>query len=377
MKLTRPDFLNLFLAGILMSLAWSLRGQFGHLKGGMIPGAMAAMIPIFLMRGNWLASAGLALALSTLGFSLGGHMSYGRLINYVEFHNLAACLPQLLRIFLIGGIWGGLGSTFLGYGLSEKPFTRGDFLVFSVLWFLWFITLGILDLESVDIVILFLGFAILHLYNYRFKKSKLVFDYGFGGFVGFGGAFVFAVLLLNLGRHHWLPGPWPWWLLRDQIIGFLGGVTLWAITLRSTRNKIQPCLANDLVTLHKIGIMFFAIVVPVINSMNVITHWAKHHTFTQFEFIVAGTLLFLFIFLFFYLVYQWEIFSIHLERTLLTTTLIFIWYMSAAAIVKESMIWGPSRWEAAYTLFLVFSAILTPFLLYRLRQTFHPGMTSE
>jgi hypothetical protein len=372
LKLTRQEIRDLLLAGILMSLAWSLRGQFGHLKGGMIPGAMAAMIPILFLRGAWLASAGLALALSTLGFSLGGHMSYGRLVNYVEFHDILTCIPQLLRIFLIGGVWGGLGSTFLGYGVSEKPFTRGDFLLFSMLWFFWFITLGLLDLERVDILVLFAGFSILHLYNYRFKKSKLVFDFGFGGFLGFGGAFVFAVLLLNFGRHNWLPGPWHWWLLRDQIIGFLGGVTLWGIAQRSTHNKIQPSLANDLVTLHKIGIMFFAIMVPAVNSMNVILHWAKHRTFSQPEFFTAAILAFLFIFLFFYLVYQWEIFSIYLERTLLLTTLVFIWYMSAAAIVKEALIWGLSTWEAAYTLFIVFSAILTPFILLRLRETFKP-----
>lgn len=363
-------FLDLFIAGIFMSLAWSLRGQFGHLKGAMIPGAIAAVIPLFLMRGPWMASAGLALALSSLGFSLGGHMSYGRLVNAVEFSDLSQCLPQLIRIFMIGAVWGGLGSTFLGYGVSEKPFTRSDFFLFSALWFLWFITLGLLDLESLDILILFAGFSALHFYNYRIKKSKLVFDYGFGGFLGFGGAFVFAVLMLNLGRHGFLPGAKPWWLLRDQIIGFLGGVTLWAITLRSAANKIQPSLSNDLVTLHKIGLLFFAIVIPAVNSVNVMTHWAKHRTFTQFEFLGGGTLAFLFIFLFFYLIYQWEIFSIHLERTLAATTLIFIWYMSAAAIIKESLIWGPAQWEASYTLFLVFSGILTPFVLFRFRQTF-------
>lgn len=355
-----------------MSLAWSLRGQFGHLKGSMIPGAIAAIIPIILMRGSWLAATGLALSLSTLGFSLGGHMSYGRLVNYVEFNELSQCIPQLLRIFMIGGVWGGLGSTFLGFGVSEKPFTRRDFMVFSVLWFFWFITLGLLDLESVDIAILFAGFSILHFYNYRFKKSKLVTDYGFGGFVSFGGAFAAAVLLLNLGRHGLLPGPRAWWLLRDQFIGFFGGAMLYLITYRSASNRIQPSLSNDQVTTHKIGIMFFSIVVPAVNSANVIGHWAKHHAFVQWEFMIAGTLSFLFIFLFFYLVYQWEIFSIHLERTLLVTTLIFIWFMSIAAIVKESILWGPAHWEAAYTLFIVFSALLTPYLLYRLRQTFAP-----
>ena len=36
--------MNYLLAGIWMSLAWSLRGQFGHLKGALIPGAFAALL---------------------------------------------------------------------------------------------------------------------------------------------------------------------------------------------------------------------------------------------------------------------------------------------------------------------------------------------
>lgn len=354
-----------FIAGIFMSLAWSLRGQFGHLKGGLIPGAVAALIPLMLLRGSWLSSTGLALALSSLGFSLGGHMSYGRLVEFVQLSDLSRCLPQILKIFLIGGVWGGLGATFLGFGLSEKPFSRRDFLVIFGVWIFWLLTLGIFNLDSLDILILFAGFTALQFYNWRWKKSKNVFDYGFGCFLGFGSAFLFAILLLNFGRRGWIPGAWKWWGLRDQIIGFLAGLVIWAITERCHRNKTFPALDNDAVSMHKIGIIFIAIMIPAVNTLNVVTYWLSHKPFSHPEILSLAAVSIFFAVLFFVFLNRWEIFSIHLERTLLCVTIFFMWYMSFIAISKEMVIWGLRSYETAYFLFVFYSAILTRTFLVR------------
>ena len=188
MGILKKQLLQLAASGLLMSLAWSLRGQFGHLKGAMIPGAVAAAIPPLIFRGRWSASTALALVLSVAGFSLGGHMSYGRLFETVEFSTLSQSFPQLLKILLIGGVWGGLGTTFLGFGLSEKNFTRADLALLITSLVLLFILLGILNLESLDVAIYCAAFLILHLYNLLVKKSWLVFGFGMGGALGFAAA---------------------------------------------------------------------------------------------------------------------------------------------------------------------------------------------
>ena len=58
---TKSKLLNLIISLLLMSLAWPLRGQFGHLPGAMITGTAAALVPLIGFRGRWLASAGLAI----------------------------------------------------------------------------------------------------------------------------------------------------------------------------------------------------------------------------------------------------------------------------------------------------------------------------
>lgn len=348
-----------------MSLAWSLRGQFGHLKGGAIPGVVAALMPLMLIRGPWLSSTGLALVLSAIGFSLGGHMSYGRLVEFVHQTDLPDCLPQLWKLFLIGGLWGGLGATFLGFGFSEKPFTRRDFLLILAVLIFWFLTLGIFNLETKDVLILYSGFATLQFYNWRCKKSKNVLDYGFGCFLGFGASFSAAVLLLNFGERGWLPGVWKWWGLRDQIIGFLGGLVLWTITDRCDRHRSWPALEHDTVSLHQLGIIFISIVIPVVNTFNVGMHWFSHRPFSQLEIGWIILTSFLFAGLLFIFLNRSNLFSIHLERTLVWITIFFMWYMSLIAIAKEMVPQGVTRYETAYLLFICDSAILTFFFLRR------------
>ena len=55
-----------------------------------------------------------------------------------------------------------------------------------------------------------------------------------------------------------------------------------------------------------------------------------------------------------------------LPETQRRALLFFIWWMSALAIAKEGLVFGPSRWEGAYTFFIVDCVILST-LLWKLK----------
>jgi hypothetical protein len=343
-----------------MSLAWSLRGQFGHLKGALIPGVLAAVAAVLVDPSQETRRAfGLSVILSGIGFSVGGHLAYGEAIqSLLASQNLEAAVPELVRISLVGAVWGGIGFSFLGFGLSEKSFERRDLAFLLGLAALWLVPLGLFNLEAFDLALFAAGFLLIHAYNSLLKRSRVLSLLGIGGAIGFGLSFLLAVSLLVAGERGLLAGPWPWWRLRDQILGFTGGLSLWLLLERISRQRLLPVPLGREKTnlvLNKLGFLFFLVFVPGINKLGVFTYWTAKLSFLQallFDLPFLGAL---------------AVFSVFAFRKFIFSTLFFVWYLSVLAIAKEMLVYGLARWEPAYTGFLLLGALLSFLVPFPLR----------
>lgn len=378
-----------FLAIVMMSLAWPIRGQFGHLKGALIPGAAAAVIAAFLGRPGQAATRGLvepalasglgrpgqaagggeswktlfprAVIFSAIGFSLGGHLSYGWLIErLLDCHYVSRLVMDLARIFAIGAVWGGLGLTFLGFVLSEKHFERSDFFLLAGFFLFAFIFLDFLELESLNFIVLSAGLFILHAYNLIRKKSRTVGIFGLAGILGFGLGFAGAVFLLYLGNNGFLRGPWAWWSLRDQIFGAAGGITVaWAVRNASVKG-FAPWDAALSLWETRAGFLAYAFLIPGLNTVYVIRHWMLKHSAAPSGsfYLIAGLLLAV---LLFYGVCLWAGCA---KNALIPSTFFFIGFLSLLAIAKNCFFSGFRHWEPGFTLFplnVLILSILLPF----------------
>ena len=368
MKLDK--FVDYLLAAVLMSLAWSLRGQFGHLKGALIPGAAAAVSVALLSTDElWRRALGWALIVSSLGFSLGGHLSYGRVIEHiVASRDFASVAAEVWRFFSTGAVWGGLGLTFLGFGLSEKPPGAADLVLFAVLGLFWFVPLGILNQEPYDLMLFGCGLALIHIYNLAFKKSKIVSLFGLAGIAGFGFGFLAAVILLYAGSHGFLPGRRPWWSLRDQIIGLCGGGFIAWAARRAVRLGLSPVREVVSLGVQKSGFICYVVLIPAVNFLNVLTHWSMGKV-TEPAFVSSCCILGFSVLVILLLLISRadaEIFSNRtLDHILYFSTLFFIWFLSLAAMAKGLFPGGFEQWEPAFTFFLFYCLVLTFFLPFR------------
>ncbi len=348
---------------ILMSLAWSLRGQFGHLKGALIPGALSAVaVALLSPAGPWREALWRSLLLSAFGFSLGGQLGYGSLIREIlASTSLSVSTAGFLKLFFIGAVWGGLGMTYLGLGLSEKPIKTRDLLLWGGLALLgWFVP---------ELPVLAFLFAALQLYNLLRKKSKTIAVFGTLGALGFGTGFLLSVLLLFLGQRGFLGEGWPWWSLRDQFLGLWGGLFIWGAVKQSLQADLLPAPWGAGPLVQKGALSVYLVWIPGISTYNALRHWGMDPSIFSplpLGIIALGFVSFFSLLFAMILRLKNEKFSGAEERKLLSrSTFFFLWYLSFIAIAKEMLRYGWGRWEFGFTLFLVFSLLLTGVLLQR------------
>jgi len=360
-------------AASLMALGWSLRGQFGHLKGALIPGAFAALLIILLSpKEDWRKTFGLSLILGAIGFSFGGYLGYGKTIEtLLQAPTLLSQWTLLLEIFLIGAIWGGWGMTLLAFAFSEDPFDFMEVTLLSLIILVWVILLGMMKIEGLELLLFGTGFVVIYLFNCFFKKSKMISLFGLTGVLGFGGAFLFSVLLLFWGSQGIFGEGWRWWALRDQIIGALGGIAL----LWAGRKLIGlgPMPAHEHGTLfnQQAGFTVFLVLIPALNGLNAFAHLQKQGLM---EGVLGGGIPYLFLILFLaFAVLIWmaggDFFTEKsFDHLLYCSSAFFILFLSTAAILKGFLTPHGHHWEDAYTFFILlgtFSLICLRHKVYR------------
>jgi hypothetical protein len=109
------------LAALAMSVGWGVRGDYGHEAGAMIPGALLGLaVCLASGREDWWRRTGVMGLCGALGWALGGQMSYGRIVGYTAASSLPDVAYGYGSLFIVGGLWGGVGAGLLALSITQS-----------------------------------------------------------------------------------------------------------------------------------------------------------------------------------------------------------------------------------------------------------------
>jgi hypothetical protein len=129
----------ILLCALAMSVGWGFRGNYGHEAGAMVPGALLGLaISLTSRRPDWQARGVTLAFLGAIGWAFGGQMSYDKVIGYTLDTEMNNVQYGYWCLFLIGGLWGGLGAGILALGLTETSETLDRWCPpVILLWLVW------------------------------------------------------------------------------------------------------------------------------------------------------------------------------------------------------------------------------------------------
>ncbi|MFN0168144.1 MAG: hypothetical protein ACKV22_17095 [Bryobacteraceae bacterium] len=137
----KPDLRLTLLAALSMSLAWRIRGQFGHEIGATIAGALGALaIALLSGREDWQKRAPHFALLGALGWAFGGSMSYMKVVGYCHSSDSATVLYGFAGLFLIGFLWAAMGGAGTALpALIEEEKLGSLYPALAAVFGLWFV----------------------------------------------------------------------------------------------------------------------------------------------------------------------------------------------------------------------------------------------
>ena len=132
--------IGIILSGLAMSVGWGFRGDYGHEAGAMVPGALLGLsICLASGRQDWWQRATIMAVCGAIGWAFGGQMSYGRVIGYTASSSLPDVAYGYASLFLIGGLWAGIGSAILALSVTKSRSYLENFAwPLVALWLVWF-----------------------------------------------------------------------------------------------------------------------------------------------------------------------------------------------------------------------------------------------
>ncbi|MHC4542094.1 MAG: hypothetical protein ACYS74_20285 [Planctomycetota bacterium] len=120
-QIDNRKFMGVLLSGLAMSVGWGFRGDYGHEAGAMVPGALLGLaICLASGRQDWWRRSTIMAMCGAIGWAFGGQMSYGRVIGYTASSSLPDVAYGYASLFLIGGLWGGIGAAILSLSVTES-----------------------------------------------------------------------------------------------------------------------------------------------------------------------------------------------------------------------------------------------------------------
>ena len=124
-----------------MSVGWGFRGDYGHEAGAMVPGALLGLaICLASGRQDWWRRASIMALCGGIGWAFGGQMSYGIVIGYTASASLPDVAYGYASLFLIGGLWGGIGSGILALSVTQsRSFLERFAGPLAALWLAWLV----------------------------------------------------------------------------------------------------------------------------------------------------------------------------------------------------------------------------------------------
>jgi len=129
------------LCALAMSVGWGFRGDYGHEAGAMVPGALLGLsICLVSGRPDWWRRSSIMAMCGAIGWAFGGQMSYGRITGYTASSSLPDVVYGYACLFVIGGLWAGIGSALLALSVTKPRSYLERFAgPLVVLWVTWLI----------------------------------------------------------------------------------------------------------------------------------------------------------------------------------------------------------------------------------------------
>jgi hypothetical protein len=131
---------GVILAGLAMSVGWGFRGDYGHEAGAMVPGALLGLsICLASGRQDWWQRSTIMAMCGAIGWAFGGQMSYGQITGYTASSSLPDVAYGYASLFLIGGLWAGIGAAILALSVTQSRSYLERFAgPLVALWLVWF-----------------------------------------------------------------------------------------------------------------------------------------------------------------------------------------------------------------------------------------------
>lgn len=360
----RPPWVSYLVVSLAVALAWGLRGVHGHERGGVIAGAMAGLaLAAVTGTPRWVGAS----VLGSLGFAIGGALSYGRFV-VLAFEGV---WHGIISLIMVGVAWGGLGGLALGLGLSMPKYRLWERLSIGAgLLFVWVLievplsarVAGLHDLLTRDLMILVLlgAWGLLTAYVGVWKHDRRSLQLAFAGAIGFGIGFPLAAWVQGVGQMTGLE--LDWWKIAEHLIGAIGGLSLALTACRFDEAWNPPTEVRPWERWAACAWLLW--VIPVWALANNVDYWTREQRLVSPEqarwvFKLAWLALGAFV------AYGWlEIrrgrhFTIswfpHQLRTLFLT---FLWGMTVIGILKP-LIAGGEAWGPTQTTFVGLALAVT------------------
>ena len=228
----------LLAAGLTLGLGWALRGHFGHQWGASWAGMLLCLIIVAMAdRPDWTARMPVLVALGTLGWSVGGTMSYGIIVGYGRGDGFSNVYYGLVMLSVVGFLWGAVGGGFFGLGLETTSDKKPDWIsllarMAALAWIFDIALVRVLELKMTPprheawAGCLGAAVALIH-YLYRngyFRALRVALYSALGS--GFG--FALGNFLQTAGGSTEIS--FNWWNVMEFTLGFCGGVgAAWAV----------------------------------------------------------------------------------------------------------------------------------------------------
>ncbi len=270
---------------LLLGLAWAVRGHFGHEWGAAWAGAVGGLaVVVGAQRSDWLKQLPYLGALSALGWSVGGMMSYGIVIGYCRGDDFTNVFYGYSMLAVIGGLYGCIGGGLLGLGLEStddrKPqwasliteMVAGAMLIWGIVIYQleWFMTPPRSELWAAC-----LGSALAmlwHLQRHGYHRAlRVALITCLGAAMGFSVGNFIQMLGIASGISY------NWWNVMEFTLGFCGGASMaYAISTQSWPETTYSGKRTNLLSL-----LFICLVLPLINFSNAFTTEKINNLATQ------------------------------------------------------------------------------------------------
>ncbi len=120
MNVKRNQILSILIVAMSFGTAWAVRGQFGHEQGAAWAAGIGGLALVLVsQRMDWYKRA-LSVALaSSVGWGMGGMISYGKVVGYGRSDDFMNAGYGLIMLFVIGGLFGLIGGGLTGLTLES------------------------------------------------------------------------------------------------------------------------------------------------------------------------------------------------------------------------------------------------------------------